>query len=95
MFVVDLDREVPVSRCTTKSSATTRRGLRQRAWYFVGGLALCAVLAGSATVLPAPGAALAPRSPNYLQLTGPKSSSMIWEAQRQVREEIKSQHWKP
>ena len=35
-------------------SATTRRGLRQRAWYFVGGLALCAVLAGSATVLPAP-----------------------------------------
>ena len=38
----------------TVSSATTRRGLRQRAWYFVGGLALCAVLAGSATVLTAP-----------------------------------------
>ena len=36
------------------SSATTRRGLRQREWYFVGCLALCAVLVGSATVLTAP-----------------------------------------
>ena len=49
MFVVDLDRGVPVCRVVPRKgvSATTRQGLGQRAWYFAGGLALCAVLAGA------------------------------------------------
>ena len=56
MFVVDLDRGVPVSRVVLRKSvfgddATRAASARVE---FVDCLALCAVLVGSATVLTAP-----------------------------------------